>query len=214
MTDPATATPPSPFLVGLAARCPLCPISTGRTASHTGAAVLPAAGAMTGEGFSVQGNMLASDEVIDALAAGFERTSGSLARRLLGALDAAEEAGGDFRGQEAGAILVVSGDLAAERWDRVSDLRVDNHSRPLAELRRLLDIEEALRALRRSSFEDVEAELERARTAGVDDDVARWVVASALAEHDLERAEELVSPLVARDPRWGEALGRAAQERP
>lgn len=186
----------------------------GRTASHTGSAVVPAAGALAGAGFSAQGNMLASDEVVDALAAGFGSASGSLARRLLGALEAAEEAGGDYRGQEAGAILVVSGDRAAERWDRISDLRVDNHPRPLEELHRLLDIEEALRALRRSSFEDVDAELDRARAAGVDDDVARWVAAAALVDRDRGQAERLVAPLVARNPRWGEALVRAAQERP
>jgi uncharacterized Ntn-hydrolase superfamily protein len=186
----------------------------GRTASHTGSAVVPAAGALEGEGFSAQGNMLASEEVIEALAGGFERTSGSLARRRLGALDAAEESGGDFRGQEAAALLVVPGDHAAERWARVSDLRVDNHPRPLAELRRLLDIEEALRALRRSSFEDVDAELDRARAAGVDDDVARWIAATALVERDRGQAEALLAPLIAGDPRWGEALARAAQSRP
>jgi uncharacterized Ntn-hydrolase superfamily protein len=186
----------------------------GRTASHTGSAVVPAAGAQAGDGFSAQGNMLASEEVVQALAAGFAQAAGSLARRLLVALEAAQEAGGDFRGQEAGAILVVSGDQTAERWDRVSDLRVDSHPRPLAELRRLLDIEEALRALRRSSLEDVDAELERARAAGVDDDVARWIAASILADRDPAHATQLVAPLAARDPRWTEALARATQPRP
>ena len=158
--------------------------------------------------------MLASEEVVRALAAGFEQAAGSLARRLLAALETAEEAGGDFRGQEAAAILVVPGDHTAERWDRVSDLRVDNHARPLAELHRLLDIEEALRSLRRSSPDDLDAELDRARCAGVDDDVARWVAASAIAPHDPERAEQLLAPLVARDARWRVALARAARPRP
>ena len=71
----------------------------GRTASHTGTACIPAAGARAGKGFSAQGNMLRSDEVWQAAAEGFEAASGSLAERLLEGLDAAEAAGGDSRGQ-------------------------------------------------------------------------------------------------------------------
>jgi uncharacterized Ntn-hydrolase superfamily protein len=185
----------------------------GRTASHTGAACIPAARAVDGSGFSAQGNMLASEEVVDALAEGFAATPGSLARRLLAGLDAAEDAGGDFRGREAAAIVVVSGDTATERWERVSDLRVDNHPEPLRELRRLLDLEEALRALRRLSLDDPQSEIDRAREAGVDDDVARWVAATTLLDHDPALAEEIAEPLTSRDPRWREAFARIAELR-
>ena len=86
----------------------------GRTASHTGSACIPASGSRAGEGFSAQGNMLRSDEVWDAAADGLERAAGSLAERLLAGLDAAEAAGGDFRGRQAGAILVVAAEGPGE----------------------------------------------------------------------------------------------------
>jgi uncharacterized Ntn-hydrolase superfamily protein len=154
--------------------------------------------------------MLASEGVVDALAEGFNAASGSLARRLLAGLDAVEAAGGDFRGREAAALVVVSGDVVSERWDRISDLRVDSHLDPLGELRRLLDLEEALRTLRRATFDDLEADLDRARKAGVDDDVARWVAATALLDHDHALAAEVVEPLLSRDPRWRVAFTQVA----
>src|SRR5581483_1644901 len=103
----------------------------GRTAAHTGAACVPDCGHTARSGVSAQGNMLASPQVWDAAADTFESTTGTLAERLLAALDAAEAAGGDFRGKEAAALVVVSGDREEEPWTRVFDLRVDNHPEPL-----------------------------------------------------------------------------------
>lgn len=180
----------------------------GRTASHTGASCIPSTGAIDGDGFSAQGNMLRSEAVVEALAQGFERAPGTLAERLLAALDAAEAAGGDFRGREAGAILVVPGEGDADA--RVSDLRVDNHPEPLQELRRLLTLEQALRALRRTEPDELDEAFDRARTAGVDDDVARWLVATTLLEHDRQRAEAWLEPLAARDDHWRGAFAVAA----
>jgi uncharacterized Ntn-hydrolase superfamily protein len=182
--------------------------STGRTASHTGSSCIPAAAAIAGDGFSAQGNMLRTEGVVEALAHGFEGAAGTLAERLLAALDAAEAAGGDFRGREAGAILVVPAEGAADV--RVSDVRVDNHPEPLAELRRLLALEQALRALNRAEPDELEDVFGRARTAGVDDDVARWLAAIALSDRDRERAEAWLEPLAARDDRWRAAFAVTA----
>ncbi len=180
----------------------------GRTASHTGAACIPAASSLAGDGFSAQGNMLRSDEVVPALAEGFARAEGSLAERFLAGLNAAEAAGGDFRGREAGAVLVVPPE--GDALERVIDLRVDNHRDPLGELRRLLRQAQALRRLRRSAPEELDDALEEARAGGVDDDVASWVAAVTLTGTDRERADALLAPLVAADDRWRVALDVAA----
>lgn len=181
----------------------------GRTASHTGAACIPAVGSLAGDGFSAQGNMLRSDDVVPALADGFARAEGTLADRLLAGLDAAEAAGGDFRGREAGALLVVPAE--GDPTERVVDLRVDNHHDPLGELRRLLREAQALRRLRRAGPTELDDAFEDARAAGVDDDVARWVAAVSLTRTDRDRADALLTPLVATDERWRMALDTAAE---
>jgi uncharacterized Ntn-hydrolase superfamily protein len=87
-----------------------------------------------------------SDRVWPAMARAFESTRGDLADRLLAALDAAESAGGDIRGRQSAALLVVSGDRTAQPWERLFDLRVEDHPDPLGELRRLLTVARAYRA--------------------------------------------------------------------
>lgn len=113
----------------------------GRAASYTGESCTPWAGHRTGTGYAAQGNILVSGAVVDALADTFESSSGELAARLLDCLDAAQEAGGDSRGQQSAALLVVgAGQGYAGLSDTVVDLRVDDHPRPLEELRRLLGL--------------------------------------------------------------------------
>lgn len=111
----------------------------GRAASYTGAACTEWAGHRTGPGYAAQGNILVSAETVDALAETFEATAGEpLALRLLACLDAAQAAGGDRRGQQSAALLVVGPEQGYAGLSDVSvDLRVDDHERPLAELRRL-----------------------------------------------------------------------------
>jgi uncharacterized Ntn-hydrolase superfamily protein len=123
----------------------------GQTAAHTGDACVPFAGHIDEENVSVQGNMLASQDVWPAMLDGFRSAHGSLADRLLHTLDAAEAAGGDYRGRQAGAVLVVSAERSdTEPWDgRVVDVRVDDSEDPLAELRRLVRLTEAHRRLGR-----------------------------------------------------------------
>jgi uncharacterized Ntn-hydrolase superfamily protein len=113
----------------------------GALAVHTGAGCIAHAGDRAGDGFSVQANMMASPAVWPAMAEAFVGTGGRLARRLLAALDAGEAAGGDARGRQSAALLVVPPE--GEPWATVVDLRVDDHPEPLAELRRLLDLGDA-----------------------------------------------------------------------
>ena len=110
----------------------------GRAASFTGTECHDWAGGRTGKCYAAQGNILVSEATADAMAATFEATTGPLAGRLLDCLDAAQAAGGDSRGQQSSALPVVEKDGGyAGLSDSVFDLRVDDHLRPLEELRRL-----------------------------------------------------------------------------
>jgi len=170
----------------------------GRTAVHTGAECIREAGHRTGDGYSVQANMMRSADVWPAMAKAFEAASGSLARRLLASLEAAEAAGGDWRGQQAAGLLVVAAD--DKPWERVSDLRVDDHAQPLRELRRLLDLEEAYRALTRS-----DERAAAARAGGLSEVDVRWAeIIDAGQAGDVARARDLLAPLLVEEPRWAD----------
>ena len=117
----------------------------GRSASFTGAECLEWAGGRTGPCYAAQGNILVSAETVDAIAGTFESSGGPLAERLMACLDAAQAAGGDRRGQQSAALLVVEQDGGyAKLSDTVVELRVEDHERPLEELRRLYRLHEAL----------------------------------------------------------------------
>jgi uncharacterized Ntn-hydrolase superfamily protein len=130
--------------------------AAGDAATYTGDETLPWSGGLTGDGYAVQGNLLAGPEVVDAMAAAFETTRGDLASRLVTALAAGQAAGGDARGRQSAAVLVVragAGYMGAN--DRLVDLHVEDHPTPIKELHRLLGIrlsqvavEAAHRALR------------------------------------------------------------------
>jgi uncharacterized Ntn-hydrolase superfamily protein len=185
----------------------------GRTAAHTGAACIPDCGHTAREGVSAQGNMLASPTVWPAAADAFESAEGSLAERLLAALDAAEEAGGDFRGRESATLLVVSGDRDEKPWQPVVDLRVDNHDEPLRELRRLHGLMAAYR--RRRDFDersDLEEESAIARAAGLPpDQVALTAALVAVKTNDFDAAAAQLKPIADADPRWRETFERHAR---
>ena len=117
----------------------------GRGASYTGSECMDWAGGRTGPGYAGQGNILVSGATVDAIADTFETGSGPLAERLLDCLDAAQAAGGDSRGQQSAAILVVERDGGyAGLSDSIVDLRVDEHPRPLEELRRIYVMHQAI----------------------------------------------------------------------
>ena len=113
----------------------------GRTATYTGAECFDWAGGVTGEHYAAQGNILVGRETVDAMARVYEGTGGDLAARLLAALDAGQEAGGDSRGEQSAALLVVreGGGYGGDN-DRVIDLRVDDHPHPIRELIRIRDL--------------------------------------------------------------------------
>jgi uncharacterized Ntn-hydrolase superfamily protein len=172
--------------------------AAGRAAAHTGDGCIRDCGHVVGDGFTVQANMMASGAVWGAMAAAYEAAEGTLARRLLAALDAAEAEGGDFRGPQSAAMLVVKDEPTGFPWKgRVSNLRVDDHEHPLGELRRLLDREEDYRAKRPDHLPE---------SAQI------WIAAEqAAAAGDPERARELLRPLFDLHPNWRDAV-RASGE--
>jgi uncharacterized Ntn-hydrolase superfamily protein len=124
--------------------------SSGRVATHTGAACISAAGHLAGDGVSAQANMMVDDTVWPAMVAAYQSARGDLAARLVGALEAAEVNGGDIRGRQSAALLIVSGARAQKPWHgRMFDLRVDDHPDPVAEISRLLRLKRAQLAQRR-----------------------------------------------------------------
>ena len=116
----------------------------GRVEAWTGKNDIQAAGHIVGKNFSVQANLMLNDKVWPAMARAFENTKGDLAERMLAALDAAQAAGGDIRGRQSAAIVVVTGKPTGLAWkDRTFDLRVDDSPEPLKELRRLVKLQRA-----------------------------------------------------------------------
>lgn len=184
----------------------------GRTAAHTGSECIPAAGDLAVEDASAQGNMLASAEVWPAMLDAFRASAAPLAHRLLDALDAGEAAGGDFRGRQAGAVLVVSGERSdTEPWaGRIVDVRVDDSDEPLRELRRLVRLSDAHRRLGKPPpGASPEQEMEAARAAGMrEDEVVATGAAAAAAVGDVERAVSMLRSLVEADSHWLEAFER------
>jgi uncharacterized Ntn-hydrolase superfamily protein len=118
--------------------------SQGRVAAHTGAKDIQAAGHKVGVNYSVQANLMLNDSVWPSMSRAFESSKGDLADRMLAALDAAQAAGGDIRGRQSAALIVVTGKPTGKPWiDRTFDLRVDDHAEPLKELRRLVVLQRA-----------------------------------------------------------------------
>ena len=118
----------------------------GNVGTHTGSRCISYASHLTGKNYSVQANIMAKSTVPAAMVQAFENTTGDLAERMLAALDAAEAEGGDLRGRQSAAMLVVSGEPTGDPWtDRIVDLEIADHENPLVELRRLLRISQAYR---------------------------------------------------------------------
>jgi uncharacterized Ntn-hydrolase superfamily protein len=138
----------------------------GRAATYTGSSCLDWAGGRAGDGYAAQGNILVSEATVDALADTFASTEGTLAERLLAALAAGQAAGGDSRGQQSAALLVVERDGGyAGLSDTLVDLRADDHERPIEELARLHGLHQTLFGKTRDSElieidEELRAELD------------------------------------------------------
>jgi uncharacterized Ntn-hydrolase superfamily protein len=182
----------------------------GRAATYTGAECLEWAGGRIGKCYAAQGNILVSEATVDAIAETFEESSGPLAERLLDCLDAAQAAGGDRRGQQSAALLVVEHNAGYARLaDEVVDLRVDEHPRPLDELRRIYGMHQAIFGKTpESEWLDVDPDLstelrERLARLGYEGDLAQALFEWAGKENLEERVDgaERVDPVVLEELR-------------
>ncbi len=183
----------------------------GRAAVHTGNRTLAQAGHIVGAQFTVEANMMLNATVPEAMAQSFQTTSGDLAHRMLAALDAAEAEGGDVRGRQSAALLMVGGKSSRRRWaDKLFDVRVDDHPEPLPELRRLVDVQRAYTA--RDSAElgfangDLETgtrEYQRAQSlAPHNPEFSFWHGVAMLRVGCVDDAVRILRPLFARDRNW------------
>ena len=113
----------------------------GRSASYTGKNCIPEAGSIAKDNYSVQANMMLTDKVWGAMSEAFENSAGPLAERMITALEAAQNAGGDIRGQQSACLLIVKGEATGNPWeDKFIDLRVDDHTEAVKEIKRLLKV--------------------------------------------------------------------------
>jgi uncharacterized Ntn-hydrolase superfamily protein len=190
--------------------------AAGRSAAHTGAECVVAAGHLTGRGVSVQANMMERPTVWPAMLAAYEGSTGDLADRLVTALRAAEGEGGDVRGRQSAALVVVPGRPDAHPWDIHFDIRVDDARAPLDELERLLALNRAYEALD-AAFEALAvgetsaalAFFEQAASLAPDDDQVRlWQSLAVFDSGDEERGRRLYRSALEAEPRAGEHLRR------
>lgn len=189
----------------------------GRVATHTGALCIPAAGGQEGKEYVVQANLMDKPSVWPAMAKAYEAAKGDLALRLLAALDAAEAEGGDIRGRQSAAIVVVKARSSGRPWaDRIFDLRVEDNPAPLVELRRLVKLQRAYNHMTAGddcvAVEDwacAEREYGAARTLEPQHaEMAFWYAIALATAGRLEPARPLFAQAFAADPRWRELVKR------
>ncbi|MCW3013907.1 MAG: hypothetical protein JWO02_999 [Solirubrobacterales bacterium] len=187
---------------------------SGDVAVHTGTGCIAFAGHEAGRGFSAQANMMASADVWPAMAQAYERAAGPLQRRLAAALHAAEAAGGDVRGRQSAAMLVVA--ASGESWQWLVDVRVDDHPEPLQELDRLLDLTDAYELA--TQGDDLTGEGRHAeagdryeRASGLapgNHELLFWAGLAAANNEDMPTALTRVREAIALHPGWHDLLGR------
>lgn len=192
----------------------------GTVATHTGKKCIAFAGQVAGDGFSAQANLMAKDGVPQAMAAAYRAAEAKkldLAERLMLALEAAEAAGGDQRGRQSAALLVVSGAPSGRPWaDRLFDLRVEDHAAPLAELRRLLTLGRAYNRMNRGDELAAEKKWDEAMTeyaaaarlAPAESELPFWQAVTLFSAGREAEALPIFRDVFARRPEWAELVPR------
>jgi uncharacterized Ntn-hydrolase superfamily protein len=195
--------------------------SEGRVAAHTGSRAIFAAGHHVGKQYSVQANLMDKPTVWPTMAKAFESAEGDLAERMLCALEAAEAEGGDIRGRQSAAIIVVRATATGRPWeDRLFDLRVEDHPNPVAELRRLVRLQRAYQKLNegdmwltKKDFDKAIAAYKQATTIVPDEatngEAAFWVGITLI--NDAKQVDEGIPYLLRayrQDPHWAELIER------
>lgn len=189
----------------------------GRVAVHTGKQCIRYAGHITGKNFSVQANMMLTDKVWPAMARAFEKSEGQpLAERVMLALQAAEQEGGDIRGRQSAALVVVPG-KKAEPWEaKAIDLRVDDHERPLDELERLLKVYRAYEHMNKGDLAVEKGQMQQAmQEYGKAEEMfpknlemKYWHAITLANNGQIEEAAKLLREVYKKDENWRELTSR------
>ncbi len=191
--------------------------SKGRAASYTGKLCIQPAGNIVGKDFSVQANLMSNDRIWPAMAEAFKNSKGPLAERMLVALEAAEKAGGDIRGKQSAALLVVRAKSTGKVWeDRLVDLRVDDNAAPLIELRRLLNVHRAYEhmnngdlAVEKNDMDKAMKEYSSAMKMFPDNLEMKYWTAVALANKgNLKEALPMFREIFEKDKNWRDLTPR------
>ncbi|HKK70054.1 MAG TPA: DUF1028 domain-containing protein [Candidatus Krumholzibacteria bacterium] len=196
-------------------------VLTPRAATiHTGTRCIVHAGHRQGPDYCVAANLMARPTVWDAMAETFESTDGVLSERLMAALEAGQAEGGDIRGMQSCALVVMTGEPTGESWkDKVVDIRVDDHPEPLRELRRSLDVARAYDHMvegevllgQRRLEEALEAHLRALELAPDRAEIAFWTAVSHVAIGDVDRALDLFRRCFAHEGGWRELVDRLVE---
>ena len=193
--------------------------ATGAVDAYTGPGAIAAAGHHVGAQYSVQANMMGKPTVWPAMAKAFEAAGGSLADRLIAALEAAEGEGGDVRGRQSAAIVVVKAKGTGKPWvggDRLFDLRVDDHPQPVAELKRLIRLQKAYAHANRgdelmTEKKVAEALQEYAASAQIAPEIVElpfWQAVTLASIGKEAEAAPIFTAVFAKEPIWAELLER------
>jgi uncharacterized Ntn-hydrolase superfamily protein len=189
----------------------------GHVAAHTGAGCIEAAGHYVGEGYSVQANMMLNDLVVPAMSKAYESTEGDLADRMMAALEAAQAVGGDIRGKQSAAMLIVKAKATGRPWaDRVLELRIEDHPTPIAELKRLLKVHRAYEHMNAGDVAVEHNDLERAmmeygeaaKLLPGNVEVQYWAAVTLATSGNLGQALPMFRSVFAADPNWIELTKR------
>jgi uncharacterized Ntn-hydrolase superfamily protein len=191
----------------------------GRIAAHTGSNCIAAAGHIVDEDehFSVQANLMARDAVWPAMAEAYRTTEGDLAERMLAALEAAEGEGGDIRGRQSAALLVVAAEPTGRPWsDRRFDLHVEDHPEPLVELRRLVRLQRAYLHMNEGDLAIEEGDHERANeeyTAAEQFapqivEIPFWRAVTLVGAGEIDAALPIFRRVFEREPVWADLVPR------
>jgi uncharacterized Ntn-hydrolase superfamily protein len=189
----------------------------GRVAVHTGGKCIKAAGHATGDNFSVQANLMLNDDVVPAMKKAYGSARGDLADRMVATLEAAQTAGGDIRGKQSAAILIVSGERQEKPWEgRLFDLRVEDHPTPIKELKRLVRLQRAYDHSNRGDELVEKGEFDKAlkeyaAAARIAPDIVELQFWQAVTLHSAGRVEEahrLFKQVFEKEPIWVNVVPR------
>ena len=191
--------------------------SKGNSASFTGAKCIAEAGNIVGYNYSVQANMMLHNTVWGEMSKAFENTKGHLAERLVAALEAAQNAGGDIRGKQSACLLVVKGTATGNIWeDRLIDLRVEDNPDPIAEIRRLLNVYRAYEhmnngdlAVEKNDMNLAMDEYNAAMKMFPDNlEMKYWTAITLANTGEVEKAFPMLKEIFMQDKNWKELTRR------